>query len=229
MTTLRKLRVKQIYYDRVQVGFLDPNFEPFFNEGKSKFLENQVISDFHAKGAHEESEYFGVLSWKFRQKRKKDGEWIDYHMDKYKGYECYSFFPEWDHPNCWVLGETIHKDFIKIGNLIFNKLGFGDVDKIDTPNIYMNYWIIKSELFDRYCKEVLNPVMAIMEEDEEIKELLMQRTTYKNSEDLSMRNIANEEQCMELFGVPYYTYHPFVLERCMATFIALNNFTVKHI
>jgi len=138
--------------------------------------------------------------------------------------DIYAFCKSFTKDNVWVKGENWHADFVKIGNLIFNKLGFDiDVSTLDTHPIYFNYWLIKTSLFEKYCHDLLIPAMNLMNSDEEIMAICERNANYTGN------NVMKAQQCIEVFGKPFYTYYPFVLERFMSTFAAIHELKVMQI
>ena len=76
---------------------------------------------------------------------------------------------------------------------------------------------------------MLAPAMRLMEEDEEISRLCDEDSGYGclfEKEDycreVNRQFAISKVRCMELFGKPYYTYHPFICERLISTWLALN-------
>jgi len=68
------VKVVQIYFKPIQIGFLDVDFLPYFNdEPVTPFFENEVIRGLYNESDHEDSDYYGVVSYKFRNKHLKGG------------------------------------------------------------------------------------------------------------------------------------------------------------
>lgn len=91
-------------------------------------------------------------------------------------------------------------------HILVTRLGM-DGDKVfseDIPAFYSNFWIAKTELFREYLR-IYEIVHQIMEMDEILHPLLHQNAAYFQHID--------QKRLTEIMGVPYYTYHPFVMER----------------
>lgn len=199
------------------------SFVPYFNETANKFLENQVILDLWRSGDYLEADYFGVFSWKFKNKITKDYEFICDQIKRNPDADIYSFFGVKGQANVWKQADIWHPLFSKIGKLIFEKLGLPDPTTLPTPPIYSNHWLAKKEIFDIYVSTLLKPVMELMDSDPEISGLCWNDSGY------NVRSKASPEICQKIFGKEYYPYHPFVLERLMPTFVAMNKLKLIHV
>lgn len=61
------LKIYQIYYDESQLSQIE--YIPYSNKDKcTVFFENEVIRELIEKGNHIDGEYFGVVSYKLREK-----------------------------------------------------------------------------------------------------------------------------------------------------------------
>jgi len=222
------VRVRQIYYDSKQLGLLEPLWKPYLNTTLTPYFENEVIRELYLASDHIDSDYYGVFSWKFRAKHRKDCNYVE---RKAHGDVC-TFFGKYQggHKNTFL--DTYHPNLLRIGQLIVTKLFNKNILDIEADRFYYNHWLAKSEVFDGYCKEMLLPAMGLMENDPVIKELVNQDAEYRDdmmsgsSEDLS---IMKPDRCMEVFGKPYYTHHAFVLERLPAIYFAIKGYKVNHI
>ncbi len=218
-------RIRQIFYKPSHEGLVDPAFDGFFNLTLDKYFENSVIKKLYNEGDYEGHEYYGVVSWKFRNKTGYNGDAMEklISITNHIG-ELYAFNKNFKKQNIWVVGENWHADFVKVGNAIFNRLGYDvDVSKLDTEPIYFNYWLIKNEWFQRYCKELLIPAMDLMDNDPEIIDMCERNANYTGIK------VMKAQQCMQVFGKPYYTYYPFICERLMSTFAAIHGLNVVQI
>lgn len=101
---------------------------------------------------------------------------------------CHMYFPSiWAH----VLVTRLGLDATKV---------FSD----DIPAFYSNFWIAKTPFFKEYIR-VYGIVREVMETDELIRPILYQNAAYFQHIDT--------ERLTAIMGVPYYPYHPFVMER----------------
>jgi hypothetical protein len=74
----------------------------------------------------------------------------------------------------------------------------------DIPAFYSNFWIARTPLFKEYLR-IYGIVRDIMERDELIRPVLFQNAAYFQHIDT--------ERLTQIMGVPYYPYHPFIMER----------------
>lgn len=219
------IKIHQIYFKREHLGFISPGCYSYFNKQANKFLENQVIKDLVSHGHNRECEYFGVLSWKFSR---KVGFSYDYmksliYQDNFS-HDVYSFFSRVKHMNIWRMGDKWHKDLSKIGQMLINKIGIEcNVSDLDTTPVYCNYWIAKTDIFSDYVNTMLTPALKILSTDKEIMFYCDKNSNYTNLD------MATPQMCKQIFGKPYYTYYPFILERLPSTYFALNDIRVKHL
>lgn len=101
---------------------------------------------------------------------------------------CHQYFPTiWAH----VLVTRMGLDESKI---------FSD----DIPAFYSNYWIARVDMFREYLR-IYEIVQDVMERDELIRPVLYQNAAYFQHIDT--------DRLTQIMGVPYYPYHPFVMER----------------
>lgn len=215
---MKNIKIFQIYFDKSQR--LDKGFIPVFNEHGDKYLETSVIKKLWESGEHIGCDFFGVVSYKFEKKTRLRSGDIDFHLNRHDA-DIYTFFghtkayQEWQPLNLWKRDKIWHPNLYDIGVKIFDKLGY-DIRELLMPVIYYNYWITSPVILDEYMNEVLLPAMELMENDKEIKDLCMQDAKYPHA-------IKDNKRLYEVFGRPFYTYHPFVCERLFPTFVALKN------
>lgn len=101
---------------------------------------------------------------------------------------CHQYFPTiWAHIMTTCLG-------------IDGSQAFSD----EIPAFYSNFWIAKTELFREYLR-IYDIVHNIMETDELIRPILYQNAAYFEHIDT--------QKLTDIMGVPYYPYHPFIMER----------------
>jgi len=251
MTTFAKkktlnVRVRQIYFKSLHLGFLDSSFVPYKNEGASHFLENEVYKKMFQEYDYNNSDYYGVLSWKFNQKHKMTGEKLRSLMEKDEySSDVYSFFGKeskqmMESTKMNTFFDRHHPNLNKIGQSIVSKLFKADISDIKAERIYYNHWIAKSSVWASYVEEMLIPAMLLMEHDREIRDLCWEDAEYNTSPLISNGqtvgqvlqesfNVLSPAKCLDVFGVEYYPHHPFILERLPSIYFALKGYSLKHI
>lgn len=232
---MTSVRIRQIYYKPLHLGLLDEAWEPYNNSGKvSPYFENDIIRELYLALDHANSDYYGVFSYKFFKKHAKRGYFVEQkmQMDEYSA-DVYSFFG-----NAQFKGRSkyntfqdrMHPNLLEIGEKIVKKLFNKDILKIQADRIYYNHWIAKREVFEGYCKEMLLPAMELMQG--ELKELVWTDSKYNNKalkNHIEINRPMDADRCMDVFGVPYYPHHAFVLERLPSIYFALKGYTINHI
>lgn len=91
-------------------------------------------------------------------------------------------------------------------HLLVTRLGLDEnqVFSENIPAFYSNFWIARTHLFKEYLL-IYDIVHSVMETDELIRPVLYQNAAYFQHIDT--------EKLTQIMGVPYYTYHPFIMER----------------
>ena len=101
---------------------------------------------------------------------------------------CHQYFPTiWSH-------------------ILVTRMGLNETDVFseEIPAFYSNFWIARTSLFKEYLR-IYGIVQEIMEKDDLIKPILYQNASYFQHIDT--------DRLTQIMGVPYYPYHPFVMER----------------
>lgn len=225
-----KVRVRQIYYNDNHVWFgmaQTRDFEPYYNPNATKCLESDVIRKLYEDKDYINSDYYGVVSHKFYGKIKKSSDFVlrKIKQDGYKA-DVYSFFNYNPKVNVVHQAEIWHKGFIDIYKILNVKMDWG-LD-FEDPNLLMqpifsNHWIAKKDVFEDYCKNYLTPVIIALDDSKVLKNLVNEDSNYISKQK------ATPEQCQAIFGKPYYTFHPFILERLFPIFCHIRDINVKHI
>jgi hypothetical protein len=221
--------IYQCFYRDQYKERLDPGFIPYFNDRISRFFENDVIVALVDEKKHSASDYFGVFSWRFSEKIPLRSEVI-FDLMAEDGYEAdvYTFF-EGTHRglgevgyNTWTYGECSHPGLIEAGEALMNRLGIRvDFRHLPAPIIYQNHFICRSELYERYVRELLAPAIQTMNDvtDRDIQDLVGRDAQY----------IARSDTAAQVFGRPYFSLEPFICERLFSVWAALQSLEVRHI
>ncbi len=165
--SISKLAIWQIYYNDEGLKVLDKKFLPYDNRGKTTmFFENEVISDVHKnqKDIWIDSEYVGVVSWRFSDKTQLFGEDIQTFIDKQKiKKDVYSMLPPSTKGFPSPFSEKGFGHIYKICNIIdehnlfpFKVSRFSSEGKC---KVFCNYFLCKPEIFDDYVNNYLNKLL----------------------------------------------------------------------
>lgn len=242
--TAVRLRLRQIYFEREHRSKLLKGAIGYFNPKANRYLESQVIRDLVLQGDHKDCDYYGVLSWSFGTETGLNyGSIFDAIENDRLRSSVYSFFSMHNvrYPgNVWLQGVEFWYPplFLEIGKKLFEKLGItADITSLPTTAIFSNHWIAERAVYEQFVLEMLVPAMGLLESDEELRTLCEKDSGYfelcaRPDEDRfgQYPRSVSPEKCQALFGVPYYTFHPFICERLISTWLALHpEFRVTHL
>jgi hypothetical protein len=90
----------------------------------------------------------------------------------------------------------------------------------EIPAFYSNFWIARTHLFREFLR-VYAVVRDIMERDELIRPILFMNAAY-------FQHIGTE-RLTQIMGVPFYPYHPFVMERLPCLVFWLCGAKIQHV
>ena len=227
-------RIRQIWYKPLHLGYLDEGFVPYKNSLVTSYFENRIIRELYYQQDYKDAEYYGVFSWKFKEKHLKTSASIKRAMENHKS-DVYSFFGNKQFKGSSKANtfyDTHHPYLLEIGSKLIKTLFNEDISKIKADRIYYNHWIAKSSIFENYCKEMLLPVMDLMENDKDIKALCDKDSGYNDKaqrQHIRVNKPMDADTCTRLLGVPYYDHRAFVLERLPSIYFALKGHEIRHI
>lgn len=225
------LKVYQIYFDDSQKESLD--YIPFKNDNCTVFFESEVIRKLIEDKAHLDCQYFGVVSYKLKQK-------LDYvmkqqwrSMDNIANHSTNKFTPElfetellFKNPDIMSfqrhishdtvsVADRFHPNFAKYFTEIMEKIGYKWIP-VDIKDVfYCNYFVARPAIYEKFVHEMLIPAMEVMKNMPE----LMGNSNYP-------RILPNKLK--QSFGVNHYPYHSFLCERMFSFYVSLNQFKVLH-
>jgi hypothetical protein len=215
-------KVYQIFYDQYSLDSCYKEFEPIENKVCSPFFENDIIIKLINNNAHIPYDYFGVFSGHFKNKmiHSRDGFKLtpEYIFSKLEG-DVISFFRSHKNKNMVVKAEVFHKGITKAIQNILHNINFPvDLNKDTRFTVYQNHFIAKSEIYEAYVKELLEPAIKLMrdKDNKELQNIIWQDSGYHKKKTMP------EKLKLEM-GVPYYPYHTFLCERLFSLF--LNKYT----
>jgi hypothetical protein len=137
---------------------------------------------------------------------------IEYLAKQYSDYDVIPFNNYYSTP-LLIISEYYHPSFINIWEQILLLLNYDIVDilSLKIPIFYNNYWMAKPEWILKYIEFYKN-VVYIMENNMRIKYLLYQDSKYKG------KLLEYPAILIKICGRPYYTCHPFIIERIVCFF-----------
>lgn len=219
------LRIFQIYYSQETKAhcFKRGWWHPYDNTGKlTPFFENTVIANLIKAKAHRGAEYFGVFSHDIAKEIvfKENGQRLNPESLREcmeSGHDVYSFQKRRQQTNIILQAERYHPGFVEYTERILHKIGYAIPQKLDKI-ILFNHFIMRSNLYERYVKEMLLPAMKVMATMEEL------------DEDAGYKRKDRRPDFGDQLGYEHYPYHPFICERLPSVWMAYNkDLTFKHI
>lgn len=170
------IKIFQIYYDDEQKQNLIRGFIPYYNQGKSVYVENQCISDIRHSDLIKGADYIGTFSHRVNKKVfKLSFEGVSQSIASKPDVDIFSpamenlrfkplnkpqppYFP--NHLNMKDLAVPFLND-MKDLNII--KKSSIDLWTKPYPIILRNYWIAKQEVFIDYVDNFLSKVFELIE------------------------------------------------------------------
>lgn len=228
------LKVHQIYFDQSQLQRLEKSYIPYLNDNCTFYFESEVMINLINDGKHLNSEYFGVVSYKLREKigTLMRRQWAS--LPNIANHSFNKFEPEFfesqlkrSQPDVMSFQRHIphdpvsvatgfHPGFNKYFSDIMHKIGYDYKPEVFKNVFYCNFFVAKSEIYEKYVKEMLIPAKKVMDEMPE----LMANSNYQHGklpEDLAKK-----------WGITHYPYHAFLCERMFSYFVHLNNYNCLH-
>jgi hypothetical protein len=132
---------------------------------------------------------------------------IEYLVNEYSNYDLISFNNYYVSP-LLIQAETVHPSFINIWEQLLLLLNYNinDILSLKIPLFFNNYWMAKPQWLSKYIEFYKN-ILYIMENNNNIKYLLYNNSRYKG------KLLEYPTILIKMCGRPYYTFHPFIIER----------------
>jgi hypothetical protein len=205
----------QLFYKDEQKEKLLPFAIPYKTEGLTIFFENDWISKLVSES---NAEKVGVTSWKLRDKMRPLSVEVlnsDYEVlsltKNSKKHTMLAYLYHW-HPKSKQAME-----------LLWQKLGFKLCGEVKNP-IYQNHFVSRSDIYQDYVTNFLNPAMELIKTDEELNKLMMSESNYgKLNREADIRSVKAK------LGLNYYPLAPFILERCPSCFFQLKDYKISYL
>jgi len=205
------IKIYQSYYENSQLKDILPAFIPFNGvENKESELLREYIfwKEIYSKEDVKDS-HWGLVSWRWLQKTKLDGQEFKDWITSNPGYDVYFIDPnlevstEWK--NLWIQGDRWHPGMKNYCNKLFEKLGLNEtVDSLVYETKHFStcsYFIGNDTFWSDYFKFVDN-VIEISKNDPELNDyLLVKRFQYNG------------------LSIPHFS---FVIERLFSLYLYMN-------
>jgi hypothetical protein len=176
------IKIYQCYYEKSQLEFLDEAFIPFDNTiNEDTLLEYSLLKKIYSFA---DSEYWGMVSWRWKEKTNLPGEkfirWIEENPG-YDLYHCHSYLMNLKNFKNSVLdGDYWHAGLKSTMTKICQKLNYNiNFDTLVYPknlHIYAHQYIGSKKFWDLWIPFMDN-VVDICRNDEELNRFMFISTT----------------------------------------------------
>lgn len=227
------LKVYQIYFNEDQKSLLEPEFISLLNTDCTVYFESSVIKKLIENQNHFDCEYFGVVSYKLREKigSVMQERWKT--MPNIANHSLKTFSPHLfklellkHRPDVMSFqrhvghdtvsyADNFHPGFSQLFAKIMRSIGYNWNPECIKDVFYCNYFVAKNSVYDDFVHKMLIPAMSVMDGMPE----LMNNSRYPHP-------LPSELQ--KKFGVPHYTYHPFICERMFSFYAHVNKLNCLH-
>ena len=209
-------KIFQIYYKSDLVEYLDPAFLPLDNTAnpRPELREWYNWDQAHEQRLSENLDYWGYVSWKFKEKTNLTGQQAIDFINANPGYDVYLFNPciinEALFMNSWEQGDIHHPNISVIGNKFLAKVGYEDIDVksmiLDrNKTVFANYVIGNRDFWTRFM-DFSRKLFIEADADPEFKEEVFGAGRSNYAHDRSLPNFT------------------FLIERLIPTFLELEGF-----
>lgn len=170
------LRIYQSFFLPEQFAKLEAKFIPYNNLANKnpELREYPLLIDLYSKNKDFDG-YWGMVSWRFKEKTRKSGNEFTQMILKNPGYDVYHINPYYDEvtkfANPFVNGDIHHPGMLYFVNRLLRLMGYSlDMSKIqfDKDNfIFCSYYVGNSRFWDHWMS-FLDSVMWIANKDQEL-------------------------------------------------------------
>lgn len=204
----------QIIYREDQKEKLFPFAVPYFNEKLTPYFESSCIVRLVKTSTGSK---VSVCSWKLKEKLKWNvGRQREITLELLESdYDVLSFTRNTQDHKMIALAEVWHKGFAAAMQKLVEGIGKKWPYEVKTP-IYQNSFSAKTEIYQDYVKEYLEPAINFIESDPEMYKIAMADSKYS---ELNKAGCVTSQYLQEKIGIPFYPMSPFLLERLFSVYI----------
>lgn len=212
----KNIKIFQIYFKPELAQHCDPAFTPLSNveNPHPELREWDVWNRYHESILEQNLDYWGFVSWKFKEKTNLTGQQVFEWINDNPGHDVYLLNPciinEAVFLNSWEQGDLYHPNISAIGQKFINKLGYQEQDIraviLDrNRTVFANYVVGNRDFWVRFM-DFSRKLFSVAETDPVFKEEVF---------GLGRSNYAHDNT------LPNFT---FLIERLIPTFLELENF-----
>ncbi len=212
----------QIFYHEDHLKELYPFAIPYDNRGKlTVFFENDVIRKVVMETT---ADKIGVCSWKLKAKQR--GFYIgrpkEITQEVIEGdYDILSFTKNTKYHTMLASATQSHKFFQPTFDKILAHIGKTRPGEVKNP-IYQNHFVARTDIYQDYVKNWLQPAISAIEGVPEIRELAYQDSNYSELSGQSAAILKSQ------LGISYYPMVPFLLERLFSVYAQVMKIKVTY-
>ena len=174
--------------------------------GNSIFFENAFFPILKTKqGEWESKQYVGLVSYNIVKKQNLKRFPLRTIIDSAGDADVITFFG-YARQDLLSQATFMHPKFLDIWLNLLLKLGYKMEDILSNriPMFPCNCWMAKPDWMKRYVDFAVQ-AMELLEKDEGLRTLCYNDSGYRSN--------LSKGKLIEISGKPYYTYHPFIMER----------------
>lgn len=209
------IKIFQIYFKSELKVHCDPAFVPLDNTAnpRPELREWYVWDQEYQNLSQSDLDYWGFVSWKFKEKTNLSGQQTLEFINNNPGYDVYLFNPciinESCFANSWEQGDIYHPNISAIGNTFLQKLGYKDIDVRNVlldrnSTVFANY-VVGSKSFWNKFMTFSRKLFSESEKDPDLKHKIFAQGLSEYAYDKSLPNFT------------------FLIERLIPSFIELES------
>ena len=209
-------KIFQIYFKPELAAHCDPAFTPLSNveNPHPELREWDVWNRYHDSILEQNLDYWGFVSWKFKEKTNLSGEHVLAWMKLNPGYDVYLFNPciinEAVFINSWEQGDLHHPNITAIAEKFLERVGYGKQDLksivLDrNRTVFANYVVGNRDFWVRFM-DFSRKLFSVAETDLVFKDEVFGHGRSNYAHDNTLPNFT------------------FLIERLIPTFLELENF-----
>ncbi len=217
LNTSNTLLYLPYYYEDITSFKKDPRIVPVKIEPQTHFQEYWTYNLIDLNTIPESIEYIGFVCSKFHEKSR--GFKLQ-SLNYYENYDCvHSYNNPRSNKSYLDIANEFHPNFKRIWYWLLEQLGFDPKTfQHSKIHIYSNMWLAPKHIAIQYV-EFAKKVLPILENaPPHIEALLKSNSTYNGKHP--------KDALIKMYGVPYYQYYPFIMERLMCLFCDIHKIPV---
>lgn len=165
-----------------------------------------------------QSKYMGFITYKYKTESHNVN--ADQIIKDNPGYDLYALIPQGDRMT--LREEPWHPPpFKDVMELLFSRLGMEVGDVMGATVFYRNYWVARTPIVQDYAR-FMTRAINIIESDPVVSKAFLNNAHYDAGQ-------LQPEFLVKLTGKPYYTMHPFILERLICAYCSHRGFRIMYV